>query len=304
MPIRIANDQIRSTNFGIRKVAWSYSRAYPIITTTLIPAKAIQKISSHAIFSNGMAITIKHGLYLNSHISITNAWVWKLTTTTKQRFNSQASLNAQLQLKNWHSYIAHSRAHFNYQLKLNHIVSYDDVYSAKYAPLRELINRFGAKELIQRSDRSPEHLAPSELLHAIAHNLDMMPLVVGESENVEAILVATFESAKIIKEQALAIDDFVDSYLRLDYKVDTITTENAPRILREIACNVVRWYLYQDGGLEDKHIIQRRYDDALDKLERIRTGHLNLDAPRVSIPIDTVPSSGIFFNTSRKHWGK
>lgn len=167
---------------------------------------------------------------------------------------------------------------------------YDDVYDSKYAPLYELVMRFGARELVQRSDRSIDHLATPELLYAIAHNIDMLPIA---GEAIETI-PPTFEAARIIKHQAIAIDDFIDSYIREDYHVDTITVGNTPRLLREIACNIVRWHLYIDGGLEEQHIIQRRYDDAIKKLELIRSGQLNLSAKRIP---------KVFFNDSRKDWG-
>lgn len=194
-----------------------------------------------------------------------------LTSVVKQRMNS------------------HANAIVTFSVSNNYL--YNNVYDAKYAPLYELVMRFGARELVQRSDRSIEHLATSELLYAIAHNLDMVPIA---GETVESI-PTTFEAARIIKHQAIAIDDFVDSYLREDYHVELIPEQyKAPHILREIACNIVRWYLYQDGGLEDRHIIQRRYDDAIHKLELIRSGQLNLNIKR---------TPGISFETGRKHWG-
>jgi hypothetical protein len=195
---------------------------------------------------------------------------FSLTTVAKQRMNSTTNATASLNFIN------------------NYI--YDDVYDAKYAPLYELVMRFGARELVQRSDRSIDHLATPELLYAIAHNLDMLSIA---GEAIETI-PPTFEAARIIKHQAVAIDDFIDSYIREDYQVDTITIENTPHLLKEIACNIVRWHLYLDGGLEEQHIIQRRYDDAIKKLELIRSGQLNLSAKRIA---------KVFFNDSRKHWG-
>lgn len=167
--------------------------------------------------------------------------------------------------------------------------SYSDVFNARYASLHEMVMRFGSVELTQRSDRTQRKASP-EMLNAIAHNTDMTTF--GSDP---VAIAATFEAARVIQHYASAVDDFVDSYL-IDYQIELIPEKYAPpRLLRDIACNILRWNLYLDGGFEDKHIIQRRYEDAIRKLEMIRNQLLTISIPR--------RTSGIGFDAGRKHWG-
>lgn len=167
--------------------------------------------------------------------------------------------------------------------------SYSDVFNARYASLYEMMRHFGSTELTQCSDRTQRNASP-EMLDAIARNTDMT--IFG---NDPVTIAATFEVAKVIQHYAKAVDDFVDSYL-LDYHIELIPEKyDPPYLLRDVACNILRWHLYSDGKFEDKFVIQRRYEDAIRKLEMIRNQLLTINIPR--------RTSGIGFDAGRKHWG-
>lgn len=198
-----------------------------------------------------------------------------------------------------------STANLNAEFAFNLGQQYQSVYghNIKYASLHEMTMRFGTKELSQIADRSEYSLVTPQIFSALVRNLDLEPL--SGIEEPESVMQATFDAADVISFQGKAVDEIIDSSLRQGYNVSLITQANAPQALKEIGCNITRWYLYQDGQLEDDHIVQRRYDEAMKKLEKIVAGEINLDAQfRLTVPFVNMPPSGMKITSQRNAWGR
>lgn len=107
-----------------------------------------------------------------------------------------------------------------------------------YATQQDLIDRFGEAELIQLSDRAEP---PAGAIDAT---------VVGK---------------------ALAdADDAINGYLAARY---TVPVAPAPLILTRLACDVARYYLYEDQVTE---AVRKRYEDAVAYLKDAASGKVTL----------------------------
>ncbi|WP_164919483.1 gp436 family protein [Hansschlegelia zhihuaiae] len=110
-----------------------------------------------------------------------------------------------------------------------------------YATLQDLIDRFGAKELVQRTDRTNK--PPSTIDEALV-------------------------------EQALdGASSLADGYLRKVYELPLPAT---PRVLVDKICDIAR-YTIRDESSEEKGFVHRNYKGALDWLELVSTGAVALD---------------------------
>jgi len=158
------------------------------------------------------------------------------------------------------------------------------IAEAKYATLIDLIRHFGTKELIQITDRSGGN-ADQNLLTKIA-NCQTITI----NNNLLAIY-ATMKVAEILAEQAREVDEIVDSYLANIYQIPI--QPPYPKILTIQACQIVRYYLYKDGVIEDNFVINRLYESALAKLEKIMNRELVIN-------LDQHPT--IEFSSTRNDW--
>jgi phage gp36-like protein len=104
-----------------------------------------------------------------------------------------------------------------------------------YCSLQGLIDRFSEQELIQLTDR---------------------------------------DSLGVINEDVLnrAIEDAsteMDAYLsRFNYSVDTL-----PMSLKPLACNIARYYLYDDAPTD---VVVKRYDNAIKFLKAVHAGQISI----------------------------
>lgn len=109
-----------------------------------------------------------------------------------------------------------------------------------YCTLQQLIDRFGRDELTQLTDRQ---VPPSGAID-------------------QAVVAAAIDDASQV----------IDSYLsgRYPLPLDTV-----PAPLRRVACDIARYYLYEDRVTE---IVQARHDSALKFLQALSRGEVNLGA--------------------------
>lgn len=110
-----------------------------------------------------------------------------------------------------------------------------------YATLQDLIERFGEKELVQRTDRA--NRPPTTI----------DPTVAGEA----------LEGASSL----------ADGYLG---KVFALPLPSTPRVLVDKVCAVARYHL-RDESADDKSAVVRNYRDAIAWLRDVSTGVVKLD---------------------------
>ena len=105
-----------------------------------------------------------------------------------------------------------------------------------YCTQQDLIDRFGEKELIELTDE---------------HNVD----------EIDATRV----------NQAIADSDaFIESYIAARF---TVPIDPAPAILVQIACDIVRYRLYDDMATDR---VSKRFNDAVASLRDIGSGKMSL----------------------------
>jgi phage gp36-like protein len=105
-----------------------------------------------------------------------------------------------------------------------------------YCTSQDLIDRFGEQEVLELTDRNQTGVID-----------------------------------KAVLEQAIAdADAEIDAYLAGRYK---LPLGHVPAVLPRIACDLVRYYLYEDHSTE---YVQKRYDDATKFLRSVARGDVNL----------------------------
>ena len=111
-----------------------------------------------------------------------------------------------------------------------------------YATQANLVDRFGETELVQLTDRATPP----------AGTID----------------------ATVVTRALTDADNKINSYLAARY---TLPFASVPEILLQLACDIARYYLYEDRVTE---IVQKRYDNAIAQLRDISAGKasLGLDA--------------------------
>ena len=110
-----------------------------------------------------------------------------------------------------------------------------------YASRQDMTDAFGADELVQRTDRGDP---PAGVID-------------------DAVLGRALDDAT----------SFIDGNVGKAYALPAAVVSPA---LRRVACDVARYYLYEDGPTE---AVQRRYDDAVKWLDGVSKGTILLDAP-------------------------
>jgi len=134
-----------------------------------------------------------------------------------------------------------------------------------YCTQTDLIERFGESEIRQLSDR---------------HN-------VGDID------------ADVVARAIADADGEIDGYLGGRF---TLPLANVPTVLVRVACDIARYYLYDDAVSEQ---VVRRYNDARDFLRSAGRGDISLGvdangAAPVSDNTATLESGGSVFNRSDK----
>jgi phage gp36-like protein len=127
-----------------------------------------------------------------------------------------------------------------------------------YATKQNLIDRFGSDELIQRTDRA----------------------------NTGSINDA------VINQALSDADNTINSYITAYLPLSTV-----PSGLVRIACDIARYYLYDDAIPE---AVEKRYDDAISYLASVGKGQIALIADSVQQP---VTASSVDIDSSVSEFG-
>jgi phage gp36-like protein len=126
---------------------------------------------------------------------------------------------------------------------------------SSYATVQQLINRFGEAELIQLTDRPTR----------------------ADPENAGTI------DADVIEQAIADADAEINSYLT----AYTLPLAVVPANLVRIACDITRYYLYDDQMID---IVEARYKNAIRYLEQVAAGKIALgaDTAGTTPPADSV----------------
>lgn len=140
-----------------------------------------------------------------------------------------------------------------------------------YATATDLLDRFAAEEIAQRADRSIPRLVTAPMLVTAAAGGSLAAYTADEQAAAAAVLVSL--------NQALAdADSDIDGYVATRYSVPL---EPVPAVITRLACDLARYYLYDDQATET---IQKRRDSAQAVLRDISAGKVSLGDPASPAP--------------------
>lgn len=134
-----------------------------------------------------------------------------------------------------------------------------------YATATDMLTRFDADEIAQRADRVMPRRVFGDLLAVLASG--------GDTSAFEPADVAQGQVAMTRLQRALDdARDTVDSYISARY---TLPISPVPAILQRSACDLARFYLYDDVATEQ---VKDRHAAAMKLLADVRDGKAQLGA--------------------------
>ncbi len=134
-----------------------------------------------------------------------------------------------------------------------------------YATTLVLLDRFGATEIAQRVDRAVPRLVDGALLQAAAAGADLSayrPEERAAAAKALAVLQRALDDAR----------DAINGYISGRY---TLPLTQVPQILERLACELARYYLYDDQVTDP---IKARHDAAIKLLGDVAAGRAQLGA--------------------------
>lgn len=138
-----------------------------------------------------------------------------------------------------------------------------------YATPTDLLTRFDAAEIAQRVDRGVPRLVTAQLLTDVAAGADLAAYLDSE--------VARAQAALVVVQRALQdADDTINGYISARY---TLPVDPVPAVLQRVACEMARYYLYDDQVTD---VVKERYTANIKFLSDVAKGAVNLGADAVS----------------------
>lgn len=134
-----------------------------------------------------------------------------------------------------------------------------------YAAASDLLDRFSADEIAQRTDRSIPRRVTAELLRAAAAGGDLSAWTVAEQ-------TAAAESLALVVQALADADSTIDGYLA---GRQSVPLANPPLVIKRLACDLARYFIYDDQVTE---AIQKRYDAAISFFRDVAAGRVSLGA--------------------------
>lgn len=132
-----------------------------------------------------------------------------------------------------------------------------------YATACELLDRFDAEEIAQRTDRGTPRLVTAELLRAAAAGDDLSSWSADEQ-------AAAVAALSLINGALADADNTIDGYLAVRYAVPLASP---PAMVKRQACDLARYFLYDDQATET---VQKRYEAAERFFREVGAGKLSL----------------------------
>ncbi|WP_304308071.1 gp436 family protein [Pseudacidovorax intermedius] len=134
-----------------------------------------------------------------------------------------------------------------------------------YATPLVLLDRFDAGEIAQRVDRSTPRLVDGALLQAAAAAADLGDYSADEQ-------AAAAKALAIVQRALDDARDNINGYISGRY---TLPLTHVPQILERLACDLARYYLYDDQVTDP---IKARFDTATKLLKDVADGRAQLGA--------------------------
>lgn len=159
-----------------------------------------------------------------------------------------------------------------------------------YATATELLVRFDTDEIAQRADRQLPRLVTDDMLRTAAADGDLSGFTDAERDAI----------ARAMEKVGRALDDArhtIDSYLAGRYVLPLSPT---PQVLTRIACELARYYLYDDQ-LTDP--VKQRYDANIKFLMGVASGDLKL-GPDADSGVEPAGNAEAVLVTSGRVWDR
>lgn len=132
-----------------------------------------------------------------------------------------------------------------------------------YAAPINLIDQFGAEEIAQRADRGTPRLVTDAMLRTAAAGESLA----GYTPEQQA---ATLAALEVVNARLLDAESVINGYLATRYAVPLATV---PRLVTVVACDLVRYALYDDITPD---AVADRNKNALKQLDAIAKGLISL----------------------------
>lgn len=138
-----------------------------------------------------------------------------------------------------------------------------------YATAAELLMRFSSDEIAQRVDRGVPRLVTADLLAAVASNGDVAAFTAAE-------LARAAQSMAVVQRALQDADDTINGYISGRY---TLPLQPVPAVLARVACELARFYLYDDQVTD---LIKDRHAANMKWLAEVSKGTVSLGADALS----------------------
>lgn len=157
-----------------------------------------------------------------------------------------------------------------------------------YATATDLLTRFDATEIAQRVDRGVPRLITAQLMIDVAAGSSLAAYTAAE--------VARAQAALVVVQRALQdADDTINGYISARY---TLPVTPVPAVLQRVACELARFYLYDDQVTD---LIKDRQAANIKWLGEVSKGTVSLGADAAS-GVQPVSSAGAELVTSESVW--
>lgn len=134
-----------------------------------------------------------------------------------------------------------------------------------YATATVLLDRFAASEIAQRVDRNTPRLVDDALLQAAAAGADLSGYTAEER-------AAAAKALAVVQRALDDARDAINGYISGRY---AMPLTHVPQILERLACDLARYYLYDDQVTDP---IKARHDAAIKVLGDVAAGRAQLGA--------------------------
>lgn len=157
-----------------------------------------------------------------------------------------------------------------------------------YATATQLLTRFSANEIAQRADRGDVRAVTSQLMTDAAAGADLTGYTSDEQAGV-ALAIA------VVNRSLADAANTIDAHIGGRYPLPIAPV---PEILERVACDLARFYLYDDQVTET---IQKRFDEAMKLLRDVRDGKSQL-GPDGATGTEPKSNAGAELATGARVW--
>lgn len=157
-----------------------------------------------------------------------------------------------------------------------------------YATATALLTRFDAAEIAQRVDRGVPRLVTAQMLTDVASSANLDAYTLEEAARAGVALI-------VVQRALQDADDTINGYISARY---TLPVSPVPAVLERVACEMARFYLYDDQVTD---LIKDRHAANIKWLGEVSKGTVSLGADAAS-GVQPVSSSGAELVTSTPVW--